>query len=95
MRQAIWEALRDEHAADWIPTFDYQLSDDSTGDPAVWIWLILNDEVDVEADDTHEKLNRLRQRIREELREAGILRWPFIHVRTRSEQKELMTRLHP
>jgi hypothetical protein len=92
VRLAIWRAWQAENARDWIPTFDYQLRDDSTGTPAAWVWFILNDDVDIEADDTQEKLNRLRMLVRKELREAGIERWPFISVRTRSEAKELLAR---
>ena len=88
VREAIWRAWRDEHARDWMPTFDYELGEDWTGDPAIRIWLILNDDVDVEADDTREKLSRLRTLIRKELRATGVGRWPYTSVWTLSDAKD-------
>ena len=37
---AVWRAC--EKYRDWIPSFDYKLDSDSEGEPAVWVWLILN-----------------------------------------------------
>ena len=90
IREAIWRAWRDDGAAAWIPTFDYALDEDWAGNPAVWVWLILNDDVDVEEPATRAGLNSLRTRIRKELYEAGIERRPYINVRSQAEVRELM-----
>jgi hypothetical protein len=90
VREAIWSVWKEERW--WIPTFDYEIGDDSTGDPAVWIWLILNDDRDIEARETREWLRRVRLAIRSALQDRGVERWPYISVRSRSETKELMAR---
>ena len=40
VRRAVWRACGKYQ--DWIPSFDYKLDWDSEGEPAVWVWLILN-----------------------------------------------------
>jgi hypothetical protein len=92
VRLAIWRAWQAESVRDWIPTFDYELRDNSTGDPSAWVWFILNDDVEIEADQTYKSLNRLQWRTRQELQKDGIERWPYTSVRLRSEVKELMAR---
>lgn len=69
-----------------------RLGNDHSGDPAVWIWLILEDDVDIESRSVQEDLFRIRGVIRDQLVLAGVTRWPFISVRTRTEQTELLTR---
>ncbi len=87
---AIWQAWQQESDRGWMPTFDYEVGVDSTGDPAVWIWFIVNDDVEVSDERTRDQLSRLRTLIRIKFHEAGIERWPYISLRSRSEAKELM-----
>jgi hypothetical protein len=74
----------------WIPTLDFKLGNDATGDPAVWVWLIVNDDVDVENADVQTKLQTVRNRIDSELAQAKVERFPYTLVRSRSEVKELL-----
>lgn len=93
----LWGAWQEEAVRDvrqWIPTFDYQLGEDSSGEPAVWVWLILNDDVDIEAADTRGGLSRLRLLIHARFQDAGIDRWPYIGVRSCSDVRELTARVH-
>lgn len=92
----LWECWQDksvEYVRKWIPTFDYQLGEDSTGDPAIWIWLILNDDVDIEAPITRVELNLLRIGFDVRLREAGIDRTPYVSVWTQSDARERSVRI--
>lgn len=70
----------------------FQLRADHTGEPAVWIWLILDDDTDVEVGEVQAGLTRVRRTIHDRLMAGGVDRWPFISVRTRSDQQELVAR---
>ena len=87
--RAVW---KDEQVQSWIPTFDYQLDTDWSGEPAVRIWFILNDDVEIEAPNVSETLSRIRALIRMRLQDAGIDRWPFVGIRTCSDVHELTAR---
>ena len=89
IQRAIRVACKQEQ--DWIPAVDFELVLDWTDDPAVYIWLILNDEVDVESPPVRRKLAKVRDAIRDRLDEAGMKCWPYISVGSRSDVKELMT----
>jgi hypothetical protein len=91
--EVIAGAWREAAVADWIPTFDYVLDEDWTNAPAIHMWLILNDEVDVEAPRTQEELERVRALIHRRVREAGIERWPYASVRARADVQELAARV--
>jgi hypothetical protein len=85
VRTVLLQAWEDEHVRDWIPTFDYQLAADSTGDPAVRIWLVLEDGVPIDDPETRARLRRLERLFHARLQEAAVERWPYVGVRTRSE----------
>lgn len=69
-------------------TWEYELGSDSTDDPAVWIWVFVNDATAQRADFT-EMTTQIRRKIRDALSSAGIERWPYINFRTSSEQRAL------
>lgn len=83
VRQVLWAAWEPER--EWIPTFDYQLDTDWSGDPAVRVWLILKDGVDVLEAKTREELSRIRLRLHADIQDAEIDRWPFVRTRSWSE----------
>jgi hypothetical protein len=83
----ILEAIRSVHAPDYVLWVEYELFTDSTNDPAVWIWLVLEDDVEIESLAIHDELALVRRAIREALQRAGINRWPYVRVRTRTETK--------
>jgi hypothetical protein len=70
----------------------FQLRTDHTGDPAVWIWLILDDETDVEERAVQDALIGVQRAIHDRLMASGVDRWPFISVRTRTDQQEQLAR---
>jgi hypothetical protein len=82
------QAVRPDES--WIPTLDFKLGNDATGDPAVWVWLIVNDDVDVEDAGVQTRLQAVRDRIDRELARAKVERYPYTLVRSRSEVKELL-----
>lgn len=62
-----------------------ELDVDSTGETAVWIWIIVADDTELAADD----VSSLRNALRAELRRADVELWPYVRIRTRSEQAKL------
>ena len=65
-----------------------RIGPDSTGDPAVWIWIILKDTSLAEAwaRSNREELRRWAERA---VRKAGIDHWAYITFRTETEQLAL------
>ena len=61
---------------------------DSTGDPGIWVWVILNDEV-AERPTFFEETEEIRGRIEVALRRTGLRRFPYIRFQTVSEQREI------
>jgi hypothetical protein len=92
IRETIASAWQKER--DWIPTFDYELSNNWLDQPVVWLWLVVKDDVlpddiDIKNPIAREGLWRIKDAIRKEFNDAGIERWPNISVRTESGVKEL------
>jgi hypothetical protein len=84
----VWQKERD-----WIPTFDYELGNNWLGEPVVWVWFVLKDDVlpddiDTEIPTTREGLWRVQAATRQEFQEAGIERGPRMSIRTESGVKE-------
>jgi hypothetical protein len=65
----------------------FHLRNDHDGDPGVWVWLVLDDATDVESRTFQDEFATLRKVISENLRRAGVIGWPYIYVRTDSEQR--------
>lgn len=86
----IIDVIRSVPWPDYVFGADFRLGNDSTGDPAVWIWLLLNDDVEIESRAVQDELGRVRRAYLDEIQKAGINRWPYVSVRTRSETKNLI-----
>lgn len=82
-RRAIWRAC--EPYRDSILTFDFEFIEDWTGEPAVQVWLVLRDEVDVEFRDVQHRLYEVREAIRCEFAKSGVARQLYGSVWGRSE----------
>lgn len=82
-RRAVWQAC--EPYRDWAPAFDSRLGFDWTGDPGVWVWLILNNDVDVTTRDTQLRIADVREAIDAQLVRAGIDRILYESVWKREE----------
>jgi hypothetical protein len=64
----------------------FDLGTDGTGDPAVYVVVLLDDATKDE-DWTSPKLEPIADRFREELRAAGIDRWPYVRFAKPSDLK--------
>lgn len=73
---------------DPIVGLDYQIGRDSSGEPAVWIWVVVPDAV-AESPRFFEITEGLRQYFEVLLRHWDISFWPYIRFRTVSEHAEL------
>ncbi|MFO0958438.1 MAG: hypothetical protein U0800_13575 [Isosphaeraceae bacterium] len=73
----------------YVITYDFEIGSDSTGDPALWIYLIVEDSMAEDAN-AMEQFRRLDQELHDAIRDAGIARWPYINFRTATEQKDLL-----
>jgi hypothetical protein len=69
-----------------FPSFELTFGEDSTGDPAVWIWFLID-----RADDADEarlrSLRRLRSSVQNALFEHRIARIPYIRFREAETHK--------
>lgn len=69
-----------------VVRWDLEVGDDATGDPAVWIWLFVDEEI-AQRKEVSRVTTAARQRIRNALAAAGIQRWPYIRARTEAEER--------
>jgi hypothetical protein len=83
----IYHALKRESFPDYVKDFAVKVGEDSTGDPAAWIWVIIADRVGGREFIT--KVPEVRERVEEALRRERIDLYPYLRFRTESEQREL------
>ena len=69
---------------DSVDQVQYTLDLDSTDDPAVWIYVVLKDEV-VEGAEFFEHAESIRRAIVETLETVNTNRWPYVHFTSASE----------
>ena len=81
-------ALETVQFPDFVLSWDFELGADSTGDPAVWVWVIVKDDATDRPDFTRLS-TAVERKIREALNDAKVGRWPFVRFRTASEQRAL------
>lgn len=79
LRDAL-NALRDQ----WAPDLDlrFAVSEDSTGDPAIWIWVIFDETLPA-----WERRKDLRNEIVHALDGAHSDLWPYIRFRSREDDR--------
>lgn len=85
--QDIRDALEKASLSDIVADISHRLDEDSTGAPAVWIWVVVDDHAAANNAFSLEA-EKIRNAIREALQSAGIDRWPYVRFRTRSEKAE-------
>jgi hypothetical protein len=83
----IYDVLKRQPFPEYVQDFAVRIGRDSTGDPAVWIWVIIRDEVGGKG--FFKRVPEVEQRIEAALRRAHIDLWPYIRFRTESEQHDL------
>lgn len=72
-----------------VLTWEFEIGLDSTNDPALWLWIIVDDAV-ARSSEFPEFSAAVQNRIRRALRERQIERWPYIRFRTITEQREML-----
>jgi len=81
-------AMREVHFPPGALTWEFEFGQDSSGDPAVWIWVVVDDAAVDEATFAN-ATTRFSREIRGMLQKVGLDRWPYVRLRTASEQKSL------
>ncbi len=84
------EALKGAQFPEYVVDKRFRLDLDSTGEPAVWIWVVLSDD---KTDLPFEQVAEIRDSIRSALKGAGIELLPYFRFRTESEQSKLDSKL--
>jgi hypothetical protein len=83
----LYHALKRQAFPEIVRDFAIKIGDDSTGDPAVWVWVILADRAAGSL--AFEILQEMRTGVNAVMRRLKIDRYPYIRFRTESEQREL------
>lgn len=84
----IKHALEQVQLPEAVLTLDFKLGEDSTGEPAVWVWVFV--EPDAAARKGFDTLAAdVPKKVRDALAKAGITRWAYVRFRTASEQRAL------
>ncbi len=68
-----------------VERFEFLSGPDSGGDPAVWVWAVLPSDPPEEAW-SWENRQRIRFRVHDELREAGVSDWVYVYFRGADEE---------
>jgi hypothetical protein len=76
---------------DFILGIDYTLDIDATGDPGIWIWVIVPDDVDPDSPEFRTFSSWFDKAVRTALTHAKSQRIPYVHFRLLSEAVELMS----
>jgi hypothetical protein len=71
----------------WVREIRFETGNDSNGDPAVWIWVEIDDEA-ATADVFSKNTRQARSLLGECVRQLEIPHWPYIRFRTSSERAE-------
>lgn len=83
---SIYQALKAQRFPAYVRDYAIGLGEDSTGDPAAWIWLIVSDESRI--DDYIRDLPELRDTAKRALDRAREDRLLYLGFRAESEQRE-------
>ena len=86
--EQIQEALESVAWPEEVVTWDFEARLDSTDQPAVWIWVIVDPDA-AEKDGFQQATGKIKQQIKQALQAGGIERWPYIRFRTAVEQRTL------
>jgi hypothetical protein len=71
----------------WVREIRFETGNDSNGDPAVWIWVEVDDEA-ATADVLSRNTRQVRGLLGECVRHLEVPHWPYIRFRTSSERAE-------
>ncbi len=80
------EAIVRPKLPDWVRELVFETDFDSSGSPAIWIWAEVEDEV-ADEEGFHAKFHPIRETLRKAASRACPERWPFVRLRSVSEQR--------
>jgi hypothetical protein len=86
--EKIVAALEKIRFPECVLNWNFELDIDSTGDPAVRIWVFVDDQAMKREDFTRISLD-IERKILDAFSAAGIERWPYVSFRSASEQRAL------
>jgi hypothetical protein len=91
--RALWLALQQSKISfpKFVLDIDYTLGADATGDPGIWIWVIVPDELDPDSDAFKQFVVWFPKVVRDALAKVGNDRLPYIHYRLLSEAAGLVS----
>jgi hypothetical protein len=69
-----------------VKGYELEFGEDSTGDPAVWIWLAIDDDVRPSAEKIQE-LGEFRRDVQSAILDAHLSRWPYVGFRARQHSE--------
>jgi hypothetical protein len=70
----------------WVKELRFETGNDASGDPALWIWVEVED-VAAKKDVLTANFEQVRELLEGAVRSLGVERWPYIRLRTVSEQQ--------
>ncbi len=70
---------------EWVAELRFETGPDSTGDPAMWVWVILRDDAGV-GQPARQDVTPVRSLMFQAAREVAPDRWTYVRFRTVSEQ---------
>lgn len=79
--------LRGQNFPPAVKGFELEFEEDWSGEPAVWVWLLLDEDVGYSAPEMP-GLSEFARRLQARLLEWQIRRWPYVSFRVRRERHE-------
>lgn len=86
--EAIKRAVQDVGLPEYVHGLEFEFDDDWSGDPAVWIMVIISDEM-ADSDSFPQWSLDIRKRIMEAVRGADASRRPYVRFWSESDHAEL------
>lgn len=83
--KAVYAANGEQPFPEFVLGVDYTLDADWMGDPGIWIWVIVPDELDPDTGDFRQFATRFPKIVSGALMRAGSDRLPYVHYRLLSE----------
>ena len=85
LMRAVVEASGTEPFPDFVLGLDYTLDTDWSGDPGIWIWVIVPDELDPESEEFSRFSSRFRKDTWRAMAAVKSVRIPYVRFRVLSE----------
>ena len=81
--QDIHEIVRKRQRPEGVRDFEIRFGTDATGDPAVWVWFLVDDD-SIPSPDKVSRLTDFGNLVRSDLLQSNLRYWPYIDFRSQS-----------